>query len=511
MPSPITLRGQRRPVEIAPHLFLEAAPFYGEARPADPDSEPISVLGAGENAEGALLAAMAAHGITSEAVVEVDASVRALATPPDDGPTTPYGEAAQRMVQRHAAPDRDYALLYSDEGGVSRWIFPDRPSSLLPQPHQSVFESNRLSFAIPRDGAPAPDAEREIRSLSWSRARLLRLLSWPKEEAAGLSAYQIAKRWEAAQRPYGLWQLVDGPLGRPAWELRGRRDPAFWEWLAEGPILLLLHGTFSTVQSGYAALLESPQLADLRQRYGQRVIAFNHPTLHPSLRDNAESLLSAIPPQLPLTLDVVAHSRGCLLGRTVAQGEGRLQRPHLTLRKAIWLAGPQRGTRLADHERWKALIDRATNLLSALPSSGYHQALTTILTLVKIIGADAVGALPGLSAMAPQSAALAALNRGQSQGTTYYGIAADYRPTDPNLAALMLRRTGDELRDRFFDEPNDGIVPTAGAFDLRHPHPDFPLPPERRWQSAANSPIQHSQLFATPAIVDQMTRWLRDV
>ena len=171
----------------------------------------------------------------------------------------------------------------------------------------------------------------------------------------------------------------------------------------------------------------------------------------------------------------------------------------------------KRGTRLADHERWKALIDRATNLLSALPSSGYHQALTTILTLVKIIGADAVGALPGLSAMAPQSAALAALNRGQSQGTTYYGIAADYRPTDPNLAALMLRRTGDELRDRFFDEPNDGIVPTAGAFDLRHPHPDFPLPPERRWQSAANSPIQHSQLFATPAIVDQMTRWLRDV
>lgn len=122
------------------------------------------------------------------------------------------------------------------------------------------------------------------------------------------AANHFAGRWEATHRPALLhrWTpetaLTDSTASTP---LRTDELAA----LADGPTLLLVHGTFSTARGGFGAL-PAVTGAELVSRYAGRVVAWEHQ-------------LAAV--GAPLTLDVVTHSRGGLVGRALAERGAELR------------------------------------------------------------------------------------------------------------------------------------------------------------------------------------------
>ena len=86
-----------------------------------------------------------------------------------------------------------------------------------------------------------------------------------------------------------------------------------------GPLLVLLHGTFSSTQGTFQKLWAShPDHVDkLFQFYKNRVYALDHSTLGASPIDNALTLVNALLPGTHLHL--VTHSRGGLVAEVLAK------------------------------------------------------------------------------------------------------------------------------------------------------------------------------------------------
>ena len=91
---------------------------------------------------------------------------------------------------------------------------------------------------------------------------------WPEQQVAGPGALAAASRWERLRRPNQLQQLG----------LRGWQVPD-WEQLRRGPLLLLLHGTFSTPHGTFLDWIEHESFARVSRRYEGRCLAYAHPTL----------------------------------------------------------------------------------------------------------------------------------------------------------------------------------------------------------------------------------------
>ena len=142
---------------------------------------------------------------------------------------------------------------------------------------------------------------------------------------------------------------------------------------------------------------------DLAGHYGGRVFAFNHPSMHHSPAQNVQTLLAQLKQHLPTaarpTFDLVTHSRGGLLARELCERRAELDPGGvgLTIRRAVLVAGPNRGTILADGDNWIALADRYTNFITKLPDNAYTLTMEGILTFVKVMAHGALAGLPGLS------------------------------------------------------------------------------------------------------------------
>ncbi len=91
---------------------------------------------------------------------------------------------------------------------------------------------------------------------------------------------------------------------------------------ATEPMLVLLHGTFVETVSTFGKLWagHGSGVAQLFERYGQRVYALDHPTLGASPIANARTLVDALPNGARLHL--VTHSRGGLVAEVLARLAG---------------------------------------------------------------------------------------------------------------------------------------------------------------------------------------------
>lgn len=112
------------------------------------------------------------------------------------------------------------------------------------------------------------------------------------------------------KREPGLYRWSNGALTQRL----DAGDPALKAEAAAGPLLVLIHGTgsstsgaFDTLQSASAAYWKP-----FEDRYGDRVLAFEHRSLSESPIENALQLARALPENAQVHL--VTHSRGGLVG-----------------------------------------------------------------------------------------------------------------------------------------------------------------------------------------------------
>jgi hypothetical protein len=410
--------------------------------------------------------------------------------------TTRQGEPAIILREPPGRQDCEYAVLYTDEAGMSRWIWAKRGPD-----GRATRGGGELVFHLPRPSAPLPPTVEtpKQRGLGTKLGRrLVRVLYWATDGVVGAGARKAAEYWENKRRPYAF---------RPFHGLEG--DAVRWNDIEGGRALLLLHGTFTSAACAFAELPAETR-ASLIQFYRGRVFAFDHPSMHHSPQENVDRFFDMLPTGADLELDVVTHSRGGLVARELIERRrdvtalGRKIRIH----KAVFVASPNLGTKLADGDHDTDLLDSYTNLLTELPDGAFSFSIEGVLALVKIVAHGALAELPGLNCMLPEGAYLTGLNINSGYDTKYYAAAADFVPRGEGMLEKYRAFLKGGFLFRIFGEQNDGVVPTRGCYD-GVPQPDsFPVPAERLLLFGPDDHVHHCNFFGATRLAGHLVKWL---
>lgn len=274
------------------------------------------------------------------------------------------------------------------------------------------------------------------------------------------------------------------------------------------PVLLFLHGTFSSTDGSFGELWESRQgynaaawLQRLFAPYGQQVLALEHHTLTVSPVQNALQVLRVLPPHTRLHL--ISHSRGGLVGELLCQGVLKrktrdsgdkfldseeifsraelqpfehhartqdlqglqeiatlLNDKQIRVERFARVACPGRGTVLAS-ERLEDNLSVIFNVLSFIPAPRFQVLAEFVRTVLMATARKRTNPqeLPGLEAMMPTSPLVRLLNRPDVQlDSDMTVISGEMR------ASTVLGHFKEWVTQRFFGEENDFVVNTAGMY-----------------------------------------------
>lgn len=260
----------------------------------------------------------------------------------------------------------------------------------------------------------------------------------------------------------------------------------------KGPYLLFLHGTASHTWGSFGDLwggLRTREREDLYRLYGDRVLAFEHPTFTKSPIENVIELVRQLPKDIVLHL--VSHSRGGLVGELLCRSQGEnhsktgaqafseeeiarfsqmsgqlrelnrlLASKAILVQRFVRVACPALGTTLASRrlDRWVSVMG---SVASFVPNSPLFDAFSDIADFVAAVVKERtnISELPGLEAMMPESPFIQLVNwpRTKLPGDLSV-IAGDIEP-DAWWAKLAVFAT-----DRFYEGDHDLVVNTASMY-----------------------------------------------
>jgi len=397
--------------------------------------------------------------------------------------------------------DTGVVVMAVDEAGVITWHLPE-PDTAASQPvTRGAGPTKRFRIPAPQPAAPAPAAAGTRGLIGVIGRKILKVLVYPLlDPVIGAISKHFAEKWETAKRPYGVRTFSPAERKTPG---AGAITAADWDRLAAGRALLFIHGTFSTAHSGFQQIPDDV-FAKLHDRYGKRVIAFDHFTLSKSPRENIDWLLSQVPAGRELEVDIVCHSRGGLVARALAERAGS----PIKVRRVVFVAVPNGGTLLAHPDHMSKMLDRLTTALNLFPTGFVTETLEALITGVKVLSHGALGGLPGLAAMNPGGDFLKDFNSGMPVGDGYYGVAVDFEPTDQGLRALITGKVADAVLDRVFeDAANDLVVPELGVYS-KNGSGAFPIPEARLLRVPSGAGIIHTTVFGHPPVSERLLEWL---
>ena len=396
-------------------------------------------------------------------------------------------------VRVAARPGEDVVVL-AVANGPTLVLHPEDARDLLLAQCGSVTRS-----ATPSTGAPAeitvpaqlgwPGLEAEASrgaTRGWMGQALLTgfqvLTGLAKDPAVTLASAAVTKQVDG-QVEAGAYRLSADAL-EPL-KGSGRRLDAMPAAADGGPLLVLVHGTFSETAGTFSKLWtqHNAVVREVFARYGDRVYGLDHPTLGASPIANALTLVRAAPAGARLHL--LTHSRGGLVAEVLARacGGGALTSEVLALFAADAYAGERRDLRtLFKEARAKGLrVERVVRI--ACPSRGtllaskrlgaYLSVLKWGLELAAVPVAPQLvdflhevarrradpAELPGLEAMMPASPLVAWLN-----------TSTDIIPGELRVVAGDME--GDSigswvktlLSDAFYWTDNDLVVQTRSMY-----------------------------------------------
>ncbi|PTR33981.1 hypothetical protein C8J98_102168 [Luteibacter sp. OK325] len=398
-------------------------------------------------------------------------------------------------------------VLSMDDAGALRWHLPEDAGDVQPMTTRAGRSVKRFRIpasVISGDAGTASVTSRSI--LGAAARRVLKVLVYPiTDPVLGAISNAFASAWEAKKRPHRLrlftpenYKLSDVP----------DLDKAGIKALAEqGPLLLFVHGTFSTAHGGFGDLPQNA-MQELHDRYGGRVIALDHPTLSVGPDDNVRWLLSQLP-DAPVRLDVICHSRGGLVARVLVEGLGTfaLDTSRVNVGRVSFVGAPNNGTALADPDHMVSMIDRITTALTLFPTGPVTETIEAMITVLKMISHGALAGLDGLAGMKPGGTFLTKLNTDFTSTTTCFAVTSNYEPTDSGLRGLVAG-LGNGVVDNVFQEArNDLVVPTDGVWD-KNGATGFPLAAANLLVLESAEGVMHTTYFSCPAVAQSILKWM---
>jgi pimeloyl-ACP methyl ester carboxylesterase len=421
--------------------------------------------------------------LTVRAELTVHPTWPSLGPSRDGGPVRVKDEAPRLLIEGPPLDQDEVAqIAVVEEEGLLRFVLP--------------VEGTPNTFAIPLGDSLASDRGTDRgteRGISFRAAalaiRVIGVLGGRKAVNAGLrSAVRLI---EDKARPRGLRTFSsDG--------FRDKPDDRSAVTFSSGPsALLLLHGANSSSHSCFRFPTDLVKLLD--RRYGGRVLAFDHPTLGYSPRDNAADLAERLASFRLDNVDILAHSRGGLVAREfVAEPPAGVN-----VRSIVHVATPNGGTPLADAGHLGQFLSVATNLIGLIPDNPVTDVLGIVLDVLREWVLEPVGELPGIAAMKPDSTELTELNGGSQPRLVQRAVASSFEP-GPNQGALL--RLRDLITDQVFvGVDNDLLVPTRSTYRRSG---QFHIPVGRRLVLDTTFTVSHSQFWTEPQVTSLLERWL---
>lgn len=504
-----TLTGSPQPISIGEGYAVRAPGVRGVAdlqRPrSDSDRARARVA---EDGTAALDEALAATNVTEVRQIELRLAPPA---PGGDAGRALRSTDGQEMLEVQVpdlGPEAGQLVLACDETGVLTWHLPIDDDQRVQTPGtRGAGGVKRFLIAATRPSPAPPEAAAGRSILGVVGRKLLKVLVYPiTDPILGPISEHFARLWESKYRPYGVRDFSPANFRAPG---LATLDASDWDRLASGRALLFIHGTFSTAHGAFNQIPDAT-FATLHQRYGGRVFAFNHFTLSHDPRQNVELLLEHVPPGRSLNIDIVSHSRGGLVARTLGERPSSfgLDTSVISVNRIVFVGVPNHGTVLAHPDHMVKMIDRLTTALNLFPTGAITETLEALITAVKVIGHGVLKGLPGLASMHPDGDFLTRLNQGSPQGLEYHAIAADFEPNDEGLAALISGSVKDAVLDRVFEAvANDLVVPEAGVYGANGSSA-FPIEDGRVLKIPASAGVVHTTLFGYKAAADKIAAWL---
>ena len=227
--------------------------------------------------------------------------------------------------------------------------------------------------------------------------------------------------------------------------------------------LLFLHGTFSNAASAFHSLASSTFFERVKDAYDDRIFAFDHFSLSRTPEENARMLLEGLPEQAT-TFDVVTHSRGGLVLRTLVERASQFGplAKRFSLGRAVLVASPNDGTPLATPDRWERTVGFVANILEMFPDNPFTTGPEFVANGLVWLANHASGDIPGLHAMDTEGDPIAQLQAPPGPPpNAYSALVANYNPTGNVLHRLL-----DAGVDQFFGSANDLVVPSEGGWQV---------------------------------------------
>jgi pimeloyl-ACP methyl ester carboxylesterase len=403
-------------------------------------------------------------------------------------------------------------VLLIDEDGIITWNFPVDQMGRLETPNVRGA-GNSKKFIIRRNVAPtSPAAAAQKRGLLQILGRkILKILVYKvTDPVLGAISEAFARKWEEKKRTYAVRNFTPGNYLQPEIPPLSSGE---WGKIGEGHSLLFIHGTTSSAHTGFGNFPQST-LNELYQNYQTRVFAFNHFTLSEDPEQNVNWFIRQIPPGITLDTDIICHSRGGLVARTLAGGLTGNPFPQVKVRKIVFAGTPNNGTVLANANHITDFVDRYTTILNLAPPgpvSVVADILEGIITVVKVIAHAGLNGLPGLTAMNPGGNFITRLNApGKPPDTQYFALTADYEPKG-GLKDFIKNKIQDELVDRAFGNvKNDLLVPTEGVYKGFNAA-GFPITEKNVLSFPPSQGVAHSYYFIQPETPVKLKEWLLPV
>ena len=259
------------------------------------------------------------------------------------------------------------------------------------------------------------------------------------------------------------------------------------------PYLLFLHGTNSSTKGSFGELMNTEVWKYMQQAYGNNILALQHETLTKSPIQNVLDLVEQLPQNI--SLHIISHSRGGLVGDTLARFcnsnqsnrgfnaneinylkkadrandidllnkiKKEIANKKITISKFIRVACPAGGTILASQR-----LDNFLNITFNLIGFGTGLAANPVYSAFRNLIAAAIdtknnaNVLPGLEAMNPDSPFIKVLN---SPATDIVvdnplSIISGNCKVKPNLKALLIIAS-----KLFYRKDNDLVVNTGSMY-----------------------------------------------
>jgi hypothetical protein len=436
----------------------------------------------------------------------------------------------QPMTLHVPVEDGESAAVLVEQDGLYSWLTTPAQSSapLLTTMRRSGNPAARvLTFQIgiaPKGAA----GTRSLQTFLFGRITAL-IVRFVARAAAGaivnkLDANVTPSLVRIAGSTITAWQNIESLAGLG---LEGKAAPR---------ILLFVHGTFSSTRGAFGALTATPYgkaFLDAALQQYDAVIGYDHRTLVEDPRENAVAMLAGLrsikwsgTPEL----DVITHSRGGLVYRSLTELLIPSDAFRATFRNAIFVATPNGGTELARPENWQHLIDLYTNCTAMLfrvlslvappvapMASGFSETISIIGALVKGLADAATTAsiAPGLAAQVPGGTFITNLNLenpGQPKpGTTFcswIGSNFEANGAKPDeVPPRLWQSVADGVVDALMgNAPNDLVVDDKSMFAIDIATGGFI---KDSYDFGRNASVYHTNYFTRSETVNALARWLR--